>query len=161
MDLAAALPVLLPRAIRWAEREAERGISRGTRLAPAEIALAVKVGVWRPERIRVVGVEALPEPDDFALRAAAFGVGLLGGEAIGLTLGYAVFIRRGSESRSTLAHELRHVAQYESAGGIAAFLPVYLVQIIEFGYAGAPLEADAREHEWRSESEAGGGVSNH
>ena len=37
--------------------------------------------------------------------------------------------------------------QYEEAGSIADFLPVYLKQIVEFGYDSAPLEVDARAHE--------------
>ncbi len=40
-----------------------------------------------------------------------------------------------------LRHEFRHVHQYEKAGSISAFLPIYLGQI------DAPLEADARAHE--------------
>ena len=67
---------------------------------------------------------------------------------IGLTLGYAVLICRGHESRPRLlSHEFRHVYQYEAAGSIAAFLPAYLEQIVAFGYFNAPLEADARTHE--------------
>ena len=150
IDLRGALPVLLPLAVRWAEREAEHAVSTGTPLAPAEVTLAARAGVSRPERVRIRSVEMLPEPDDPALRAAGREAGLLGPEAIALTLGYAVFIRRGWASRGTLAHELRHVAQYEAAGGIPAFLPVYLAQILEFGYARAPLEEDARAHERKS-----------
>jgi hypothetical protein len=32
-------------------------------------------------------------------------------------------------------------------GSIAAFLPTYLQQIVDFGYANAPFEVDARRHE--------------
>jgi hypothetical protein len=39
------------------------------------------------------------------------------------------------------------VHQYERAGSIAAFLPVYLQQIVELGYNNAPFEIDARSHE--------------
>jgi hypothetical protein len=46
-----------------------------------------------------------------------------------------------------LSHECRHVYQYEAAGSIAAFLPVYIEQIVEFGYDDAPFEQDARHHE--------------
>lgn len=51
------------------------------------------------------------------------------------------------ESVRLVTHELRHVHQYETAGSIAAFLPVYLQQILDYGYAHAPLEMDARAHE--------------
>jgi hypothetical protein len=46
-----------------------------------------------------------------------------------------------------ISHEFRHVAQYEVAGSIEAFLPVYLAQIVEAGYEAAPFEVDARNHE--------------
>jgi hypothetical protein len=47
-----------------------------------------------------------------------------------------------------LAHECRHVYQYEVAGSIEAFLPLYLQQIAEFTYDRAPLELDAQVWEW-------------
>lgn len=67
---------------------------------------------------------------------------------VGLTLGYAVFICAGYSTKSQLLrHEFRHVYQYEAAGAISAFLPIYLRQIVQFGYQNAPLERDARAHE--------------
>ena len=74
--------------------------------------------------------------------------GLLGPNMVGLTLGYAVLVCRGHEATPRLlSHEFRHVHQYEIAGSIAAFLPGYLHQIVAYGYANAPLEIDARNHE--------------
>jgi len=46
-----------------------------------------------------------------------------------------------------LAHECRHVYQYEAVGSIAAFLAVYLEQIAKVGYWDAPFQQDARSHE--------------
>lgn len=89
----------------------------------------------------------MPLPDDDALRAIALDTGLLGPDAIGLTLGHAIFIVEGHESRQLLTHECRHVHQYETAGSIAAFLPVYFQQLVTVGYYDAPFEVDAREHE--------------
>lgn len=65
----------------------------------------------------------------------------------GLTLGYSILICRGHKTRRLLSHELRHVFQYEQHGSIAAFLPVYLMQIATVGYQSAPFEQDARAHE--------------
>ena len=147
MDLQAALPLLLPKAIAWAEDQAARVTGSGRALDQRELALARGVGVARPERIRVAIAEALPIPQDPTLRAAALQTGLLGPGMVGLTLGYSVFICRGYETPRLLSHEFRHVYQYEQAGSIAAFLPGYLQQIVQFGYATAPLEQDARAHE--------------
>ncbi len=147
MDLEAALPLLLPKAIAWAEDQAARVGGSGRTLTDRERELARGVGVTQPERIRVGLVEALPMPEDPALRAAAVQTGLLGPGMVGLTLGHSVFICKSHETVRLLSHEFRHVYQYEQAGSIAAFLPGYLKQIVQFGYAGAPLEHDARAHE--------------
>jgi hypothetical protein len=67
---------------------------------------------------------------------------------IGITFSHGIYVRRsGSGNPRVLSHEFRHVYQYEQAGSIAAFLPEYLRQIVTVGYASAPLERDAREHE--------------
>lgn len=147
MDLKTALPLLLPKAISWAEDQADSGASIGRPLSELELALAREVGVEQPERIRIVQVEMLPIPEDPILHVAALQTGLLGPGMVGLTLGYSVFVCRGYETVRLLSHEFRHVHQYEQAGSIAAFLPSYLRQIIDVGYAAAPLEADARAYE--------------
>jgi hypothetical protein len=147
MDLQAELPALLPRAIAWAEAEANLVAQTGQTLTDTSQALARRVGVAHPDRIRVAVVELLPMPEDPELRAAAVQTGLLGPQMAGLTLDYSVFARRGYVTWRLLSHEFRHVFQYEQAGSIAAFLPIYLQQIVQVGYANAPLEIDARAHE--------------
>lgn len=153
MDLRAELSTLLPLAISWAESQSQQVQTYGLALADRSVALARSVGVRRPDLVRVASVPALPLPDDAQLRAAAARTGLLGPNAVGLTLGYGVLVVSGHESPRLLSHELRHVHQYENAGSIAAFLSLYLRQIVEFGYHDAPLERDARAHEvgdWRA-----------
>jgi hypothetical protein len=81
---------------------------------------------------------------------AAQQTGLLGPGMVGLTLGHTVFIILGCKTVQLLSHELRHVHQYEQFGSIAAFLPVYLAQIVEVGYDNAAFEVDARSHEVRN-----------
>jgi hypothetical protein len=147
LDLAAELPRLLPKAIAWAELEESAGLRNGSRLNATGVRLAQAVGVRRPERVRVFEALLLPSPFDFELSLAAIKTGLLGAHVAGLTLGYAIFIRTGHGSARLLSHECRHVYQYETAGSIAAFLPMYLSQIVSFGYEQAPFEVDARAHE--------------
>jgi len=63
---------------------------------------------------------------------------------VGLTLGYAAFVCNGHRTNPRLLrHEFRHVCQYETAGSISAFLPIYLGQIVQFGYQDAPFEQNA------------------
>ncbi len=92
-------------------------------------------------------VTRIPLPDDPELRDAAFRAGMLGPGTIGLTLGYGIYIVKDHRSNRLVSHECRHVYQYEVAGSIAAFLPQYLEQVLSVGYAAAPFEIDAREHE--------------
>jgi len=147
MDLLSALPALLPKAIAWAEDQAASAAATGQVLNELAQRVARRVGVTHPHLIRVAIVDSLPMPQDPELQAAAIQTGLLGPHMAGLTLGHSVLICRGQDSWRLLSHEFRHVHQYERAGSIAAFLPVYLQQIAQFGYSAAPLEIDARAHE--------------
>jgi hypothetical protein len=149
IDLRATLPVLLPGAIAWAEARAQEAAAIGVALNEAGAELARRVGVQRPELIRVAVVDSLPLPDDPTLRTAALQTNLLGPSTEGLTLGYSVFIVHGHESVRLFSHEFRHVQQYEAYGSIAAFLPVYLQQIVDVGYDNSPYELDAKAHELR------------
>lgn len=146
-DLRAELPGLLPHAIQWAEATAEYAAVSGRPLDTGEQEIARRVGVAQPERIRLLVVEQMPYPEHPLLQAAAMAIDFLGPESVGLTLGYSVVVRSGQESARLFSHEFRHVHQYERAGAIAAFLPGYLEQMLEHGYANAPLEIDARAHE--------------
>src|ERR1700730_12573646 len=144
IDLRAALPQLLPNAIAWAEAEAAAAKATGQALTDEAQAVARHVGVAHPVLIRLAIVDAVPVPCNPMLNAAAVQTGLAGPNIAGLTLGYSVFVRRGCDTRRLLSHEFRHVFQYEQAGSIANFLLVYLQQIVDVGYADAPLELDAR-----------------
>lgn len=146
-DLQAALPQLLPMAIQWAEARSQEVQVGGIYLAEKGLEIARSVGVQRPEQIRIAFVEKLPLPEDETLRDAALETGLLGPGMLGLTLGYSVYICQGHDSLRLRSHEFRHVYQYEQAGSMAAFLPVYLQQIAMLGYENAPSEVDARAHE--------------
>lgn len=148
MDLATLLPIITPRAIAWAEAQSQLVLAHGTALSQLGRSLALSVGVREPTRIRLRVVTSLPLPDDPLLRQAAVETGLLGPNMIGLTLGYAVLVVAGHDADPRLlSHEFRHVYQYEVAGSIAAFLPRYLAEIVQFGYDLAPSEVDAREYE--------------
>jgi len=146
-DLTAEFPRFCRERSLGPEQVSRDAFPGGITLTEHGLALAGSVGVRNPKHVRVTAVEALPLPNDPELKAAALQVGLLGPGVVGLTLGYCILLCRGHETPRLLSHELRHVHQYELAGSIAAFLPVYLQQIVQFGYAKAPLEVDARAHE--------------
>lgn len=147
MELQAVLPQLLPRAIAWAVRQSQHVASLGFALQEAQLTIARRVGVRQPDQVRVKLVERLPLPEEAMLRQAAIETGLLGPNMVGLTLGYSIFLVNGHESARLISHECRHVYQYETFGSIERFLPVYLQQLVTYGYQDAPLEVDARTHE--------------
>ncbi len=140
------LPTLFPLILSWAETQAARVAADGTPLDEAGLLLARKMGVAHPERIRIRLVDLLPMPEDPSILKANQALGLMSPEMGGLTLAHSIFIRKEANSRFLLAHEFRHVHQYELEGSIAAFLVTYLNQVIALGYQKAPYEVDANEH---------------
>ena len=147
MDPDREIPRLLPKAIEWARKQESVGIRTGAPLKGKLFEAARRVGVRRPNQVRLVTASRLPMPSDPELQEAARQTGLLGPGLLGLTLGYAVFILRGHASLRLVSHECRHVHQYERYGSIGDFLSSYLVQVMTHGYRQAPLEIDARKHE--------------
>ena len=147
VDLHTVLRSLMPKAIVWAEAQAQFIAEHGVALTDAQCALAKRVGVRNPERIRIAEVSQLQPPADPQLYAAAMATGLFAPGIVGMTFGYGIYVLQGHATPRLLSHELRHVQQYEHAGAIARFLPVYLGQIVDCGYRNAPYEMDARAHE--------------
>ncbi len=149
--LLARLPRLLPLAIDWAQGIEAQCLVKGKPLAFWQQADARAVGVVHPDRVRICLMDQVPQPSHPELRAAAKEIGFLGPETLGLTLGYGIFIcKTHAGLRWLLRHELRHVAQCDTAGGLGMFLTEYLGQIASLGYDQALLEVDARGHEQRS-----------
>lgn len=147
-ELARQLPVMVPRVMEWAEHVSAATLRVGTPLSRDLQDLARRSGVRHPERIRMRVLEGIPLPEEPMLRAAAGSVGVAQSDAAGMTLGYAVIVHRGYErDLRLLSHEFRHVAQYEAAGGIRAFLAVHLPHLLQFGHENSPYEVDARAHE--------------
>jgi hypothetical protein len=145
----AELHRLIPLACEWAEAQATELTAQGRPLTAEERALATAVGVREAERVRVAEVAVIPSPEHPLLARACRQLGFLGIETVGLTLGHGIYLRRGlrAGASATLAHELRHVEQYERFASVSAYLEVYLPQLLEHGYDAAPFEVDARAAE--------------
>lgn len=145
INLKTELSRLLPKAVDWAEKHQRDILATGIALSPEELQIARAVGVQRSEDIRIKVVDQLPLPEDPELAAAAVQLGLLGPDMSGLTLFHGIFIcHRALGDRNLIAHECRHVHQYEQRHSISAFLQEYIPQLDTFGYHNAPLEKDAR-----------------
>ncbi len=141
------VPILLPAACAWVRVQERRILARGTPLPPESLADAVALGVRDPAAVRVLCVPRVPLPSTNRLtRAVARLTHSLSTEPIGLAAGRGIFVRAGHEnSRSLLAHELVHTAQYQRLGGVRPFLKQYLHECLTLGYVGSPLEQEAIE----------------
>ena len=153
LDLMALLPTLLPKAVAWVQAAAAQALEAGACGAPAWCDAARAVGVADPERIRIVLVEQLPCPttrssarlpssSDYSAR-----IWLASRSATRSTCGKTGSRRVCCCTNAVMCTSTR-------AGGIPAFLPVYLFQVLEYGYANAPLEVDARAQAARGKAKA-------
>lgn len=144
MDLQQILPIVVPKAIAWAKQQEAIIVQTGSKLSDEGIAIAQRVGVLHPTQVRACVVAAIPLPEDPVLAQIAVERGIFGPRTGGVTLGYGIYLVDGKWDDQLMTHELRHVHQYESLGGVDGFMPVYLSQIARYGYGQAPLERDAR-----------------
>jgi hypothetical protein len=148
MSDADVLPSLLPLACEWAERQGREFCRSGSTLSAEERRIASRVGVSRPEAVRVAKLASIPAPEHPLLLAACERLNFLLPAAAGLTLGYGVALRlEFAGNRPLLAHELRHVAQFERFLSLDAYIEAYLQQILAMGYEKCPFEVDARQAE--------------
>ena len=133
--------------VRWASEHYQIIQNTGSSLSDEGLALARRVGVLEPERIRVLLVDEIPIHNDPLVAGLAKSAGMLDGTIEGMTFGHSIYIVRGRESARLYSHEFRHVYQYETYGSIPAFMDEYLPQVLTLGYGKAPLELDARAFE--------------
>jgi len=141
------LSLLLPLALRWAEKLEKRVVAEGEPLNAIGVRMARSVGVERPELIRLLEVEEIPMPAGPMLREMTREIGVLSPRTIGIAVGRSILLKKGRMYERLLLHEFRHVYQFEAAGSLEAYLEKYLQQVAAFGYRNAPLEIDARKHE--------------
>lgn len=136
--------LLLPYVTRWIEAQERRILAVGRPLDALGIEDARRIGVAHPERVRLLCVPTVPVPGGALVAAFDRWSGMPGGETMGLTARYGIFIRAELfGDRHLLAHELAHIAQYERLGGVRPFLQQYLTECLTTGYASAALEQEA------------------
>ena len=139
-----SLPLLLPVAHAWAEKQQVIILEQGAPLTDCQQDDARSAGVRHPEKIRVMRVDMLPHPEDEDVMFVAKRIGLFSQGSVGLTLGYGIYLGFGHwDNRTVLVHECVHVGQYERLGGLRPFLEVYLRECIDPGYPFGALEREA------------------
>jgi hypothetical protein len=139
-----SLPVLLPIVFEWAEEQEALILANGTPLTECQQVDARRAGVTRPDKIRVLQVETLPQPDHDDLKFIARQIGFFGARSVGINLGYGIYLRRDfGEDRQTLVHECVHIGQHEKRNGIRPFLTEYLRECLDPGYPFGSMEREA------------------
>lgn len=130
----------------WAERVTNPLPPAARPLKPNEQTLAEAAGVTQVNDVRIVIVDQIPFPDDPMLATLCERYGFLGETTLGLTLGHVIFLTpQVAGNAEILAHECCHVAQVERFGSIRAFVRQYIGELIQYGYAFAPLELEATQ----------------
>jgi len=143
-SLLSTLPVLLPIAVAWVEKQEALLLERGLPLSDVQMGDAHRVGVREPWRIRLVRVDALPQPENEDIMFLARHMGFFSPRSVAMTLGYAsCLLPQAWEDRAVLVHEFVHVAQHERMGGIRPFLNIYLRECIDPGNPFGGLEQEA------------------
>ncbi len=138
---------LLPLALSWLLSVEEATLTQGRSLSPVELQDAQVVGVQQPEKIRILSVESIAQPENPLLLQAMTEIGMPLEGVAGRATGYGVEVVYGTESRALLRHEFRHVYQFEQAGSMANFVENYVKSVLADGYQNSEFERDARSFE--------------
>lgn len=143
-SLLTTLQILLPVAYAWAEKQEFIIAETGLPLDEDKLADARRAGVVEPEKIRLVRVEMLPQPEDDDVMFIAKRIGLFSPRSAGITVGHGICLRHDhADDRLAFVHECVHVSQYERLGGVRPFLSAYLRECVEPGYPFGRLEQEA------------------
>jgi len=128
---------------RWAHEQERRILREGIPLPLESIPFAREVGIERPDEVRVLVTDPIPLPAPLWCVRIARKLGLPVFAPGGMALGKGVFLANGHWG--SLHHELVHVWQYQSRGGMLPFFRQYLLECLMVGYVEAPLEMEARD----------------
>lgn len=132
----------------WVEKQEAYILANGIPLNEKQRLIASKMGIKHIDKIKIMQVESIPEPEDSILKEKNKILGFFSSNTLGITYRYGIYIRNDFwEDESLLIHELTHTLQYERLGGIVDFLNQYIKECIYFGYDKSPLEIEARTME--------------
>ena len=132
----------------WVEKQEAYILANGIPLNEKQRLIASKMGIKHIDKIKIMQVESIPEPEDSILKEKNKILGFFSSNTLGINYRYGIYIQNDFwEDESLLIHELTHTLQYERLGGIVDFLNQYIKECIYFGYDKSPLEIEARTME--------------
>src|SRR5438874_2518913 len=121
----------LPLATAWVLEQERFILENGVPLTKDQLADAKRVGVAKPERVRLFRVEQIPLPRHPELEEMKAAMKLTAPSLPGLSLRYGIYLRASHwGQRRFVVHELAHTAQYERLDGVRPFLECYLYQCL-------------------------------
>lgn len=116
-EIKSQVAALLPRAVRDNRMLEARALEVGRPLNEDGIALARKLGVAHPEKVRIVVVKKISKVNTADRLVAQQPMFSAGAVIAGITAGYGIFLDdQYADKLWVLAHELVHVGQYEREG---------------------------------------------
>ena len=135
---------LIPMASEWVKAQETIILADGVPLTEKQRTIASKIGIKNTDKIRLLQVKSIPEPENSILNEASKSIGFISSQTLGITYQYGIYIRHDYwENESLIIHELTHTLQYERLGGITDFLNQYIKECIYYGYNNSPLEKEA------------------
>ena len=143
------VPTIAPVMTAWAENMERLAMEKGVALDSLQWGDALRAGVQRPERVRIMNVDDIPLPNP-ELTFLARETGIITDTTDGLTFGHGIFLKNNlPDAKRRLIHQLVHCSQYERLGEMRQFIREYVQCCLDFGYAQSPyeLEAEARTQE--------------
>ena len=137
-------PATFRRIANWATKRSKFICTHGAWLTSDLIDLATKMGVAHPEKIRIYSSSTATLIDDDKVNKLLLKFGFSADRTCALTLFHSIALNKAcAKNLVILAHQFRHVAQFESCGSLELYLENYLMEIAYFGYGKGPLEVDA------------------
>ena len=135
---------LIPMASEWVKAQETIILADGVPLTEKQRTIASKIGIKNTDKIRLLQVKSIPEPENSILNEASKSIGFISSQTLGITYRYGIYIQHDYwENESLIIHELTHTLQYERLGGITDFLNQYIKECIYYGYNNSPLEKEA------------------
>ena len=145
LDLLTRVTALMPEIESWVEEQQHLVLTSGFSLSPNGLHCAISLGIRKPLNVRVLHVRSMPYPSHNGVRILAEQLGVITPKTQGMTFFYGIMVRNDTwYDPVLLAHQLKHVQQYERMGGIHVFLKRFVAECFLHGCDSAPLEVEAR-----------------
>ena len=139
-----SLPALMPVAYAFAEEQEAIIREKGEPLSELGQIDARRIGIKKPELVRIMKVPVLPQPNNDNALFIARQIGFYQAHSPALTFGHSICVRLDlATCRRTLVHELVHVGAIRAAGWHSPFFGRVLKRVHRSGNPFGRLQQEA------------------